>query len=324
MVNIIINMKDTPKITLSIIIPAYNEAQCIESLYQDIVANVAPLGCSYEIIFIDDGSLDQTFEIVKRIAQSDHRVRGLHLSRNFGKESALYAGIHECQGHCAIVMDADGQHPPEIIGKMYELWLTGEYDIISGKSTNKDAGGLGQQLLTRLFYFAAYRLTGIDLKNDSDFKLLDRKVLDEIIKLKERTRFFRGLAVWVGFRQGEIAFTVKQRRAGKTKWSFKKLFALAVDAITTFTAKPLIWTAYLGVMGIIIAIIMVLVAVFEKILGLAVEGWPTLVVVVIFFGSMILLALGIIGIYLIKIYEELKGRQHYIISDKTGTFGADA
>jgi len=316
-------MKDIHKVILSLIIPACNEAQCIESLYSDIVKNVDPIGCSYEIIFIDDGSLDQTFEIITRIAQSDTRVKGLRFSRNFGKESAIFAGMQECEGESAIVMDCDGQHPPELISKMYELWKTGTYDIISGKSTQKDVNGAIQYICTRFFYFITEKLTGIDLKNDSDFKLLDRKVINEILKLKERTRFFRGLAQWVGFRQCDVPFTVKPRKAGETKWSFKALIGLATDAIATFTAKPLIWTAYLGVFGIIVAVILVVEAFLEKALGLAVEGWPTLIIVVIFFGSTILLALGIIGIYLMKIYEELKGRQHYIISHKVGDVRSD-
>jgi len=316
-------MTDTHEITLSIIIPAYNEALCVESLYQDIVKNVEPLGCSFEIICIDDGSHDQTFDIVTRIAQSDTRVKGLRFSRNFGKESAILAGLQECQGECAVVMDCDGQHPPELIGKMYELWRTGAYDIISGKSTQKDINGAIQYICTRLFYFITGRLTGVDLKNDSDFKLLDRKVIHEILRLKERTRFFRGLAQWVGFRQYDMSFAVKPRKAGETKWSFKRLIILAVDAITTFTAKPLLWTAYLGIFGIIIAVIIVIEAFLEKALGLAVEGWPTLIIVIIFFGSTILLALGIIGIYLVKIYDELKGRQHYIISSKVGDIKSD-
>ena len=317
-------MMDTHEIILSIIIPAYNEALCVESLYHDIVNNVEPLGCSFEIICIDDGSHDQTFDIVTRIAQSDTRVKGLRFSRNFGKESAILAGLQACLGECAVVMDADGQHPPELIGKMYELWRTGAYDIISGKSTQKNINGAIQYICTRLFYFIAGRLTGVDLKNDSDFKLLDRKVINEILRLKERTRFFRGLAQWVGFRQYDMPFTIGPRKAGGTKWSFKELIGLAVDAITTFTAKPLLWTAYLGIFGIIIATIIVIEAFLEKALGLAVEGWPTLIIVIIFFGSTILLALGIIGIYLVKIYDELKGRQHYIISRKVGDVKSDA
>jgi len=316
-------MRDVHEVTLSLILPALNEAQCIESLYHDIAKNIELLGCSYEIIFIDDGSRDQSFDIVTKIAQGDARVRGMRFSRNFGKENAIFAGLQECQGKCAIVMDCDGQHPPELIAKMYELWKTGAYDIISGKSTGKDVDGIIQYVCTRLFYFITEKLTGIDLKNDSDYKLLDRKVINEILELKERTRFFRGLTQWVGFRQYDIPFSVKPRKAGETKWSVKELMGLAIDAITTFTARPLIWTAYLGLFGIIVAVILVIEAFLEKILGLAVEGWPTLIVVVIFFGSTILLALGIIGIYLMKIYDELKGRQHYIVSRKVGIFKSD-
>jgi len=317
-------MTNTHKIALSIIIPAYNEALCVEGIYHDVVKNVELLGCSFEIIYVDDGSLDQTFEIVNRIAQSDTRVKGLRFSRNFGKESAIFAGLQECQGECAVVMDCDGQHPPELIDEMYKLWKTGAYDIISGQSIQKDVNGALQYICTRLFYFITRKLTGVNLKNDSDFKLLDRKVVNEIVRFKERTRFFRGLAQWVGFRQCYIPFTVRPRKAGDTKWSFKSLIGLAVDAITTFTAQPLLWTAYLGIFGIIIASIMVIEAFLEKALGLAVEGWPTLIIVVTFFGSTILLALGIIGIYLMKIYDELKERQHYIISHKVGNMKPDS
>ncbi len=297
---------------LSIIIPAYNEEKCIKIAYSKISALLEANNIEGEFIFVDDGSRDDTYKMITELAAENKNVTGLHFSRNFGKESAISAGLASSAGDCAVVIDADLQHPPEKIIEMYRLWEEG-YEIVEGLKNERGNEGKLKRLSAKMFYSVISRMAGFDMSNSSDFKLLDRKVIDVINKMPERG-FFRAISYWVGYNKGSVYYDVAERVGGESKWSTKGLIKYALSNITSYSTAPMQIVTFLGFVMLFISVVFGVWALIDKIIGRALEGMTTVIIITIFIGSIIMISLGIIGYYIARIYEEIKGRPKYIIS----------
>lgn len=302
---------------LSVIIPAYNEQENIEPAADAISTVLREAGIGYELVFVNDGSTDRSWEAICRRSETDQTVRGLCFSRNFGKESAIFAGLSAARGDCCVVIDCDLQHPPEKIVEMYRLWEQG-FEVIEGVKADRGKESAGYGFAARVFYKLISKSTGLDLMNASDFRLLDRKAIDSLLSMGERHAFFRALSSWIGFRTATVEFDVRPRNAGQTKWSTKALVQYALTNITAFTTAPMQLITVMGVITLIVSVIMGMVALVQKFSGAALEGFTTVIILQLFTGSLIMMSLGIIGHYLAKIYDELKSRPRYIISDCCG------
>lgn len=297
---------------LSVIIPAYNEEKCIERAYGAIQSLLAENEIEGEFIFVDDGSKDNTYEMITRLSEEKDNVTGLHFSRNFGKESAISAGLASVNGDCAVVIDCDLQHPPEKIIEMYRLWEQG-YEIVEGIKKERGQEKKMHSFGAKFFYSAISRMAGFDMANSSDFKLLDRKVVDVINKMPERG-FFRAISYWVGYNKATVEYDVKERVDGESKWSTVGLIKYAISNISSFSTAPMQIVTALGIVMLVISVIFGVWALIDKIIGRALEGMTTVIIITIFIGSIIMISLGIIGYYIARIYEEIKGRPRYIIS----------
>lgn len=298
---------------LSVIIPAYNEELSVEKAYRTISQILEDAGIENEIIFVDDGSVDRTFEIIKSLADKEGHVCGIHFSRNFGKEAAISAGLARATGDCAVVIDCDLQHPPEKIVEMYRLWQSG-YEIVEGIKKSRGTEGKMYGWAAKTFYSIISSMVGFDMSNASDFKMLDRKVIDILNRIPERKGFFRAISYWVGFNKTTIEFDVNERTEGKSKWSTGGLIRYAVSNISSYSTAPMQIVTILGIMMFIITCVFSVWALVDKISGRAPAGLTTVIIITIFIGSIIMISLGIIGYYVARIYEEIKGRPKYIIS----------
>ena len=300
---------------LSIIIPAYNEEKCIKKAYDAINSLLIENSIEGEFIFVDDGSQDETYRVISELASEKDNIVGLHFSRNFGKESAISAGLSAVSGDCAVVIDCDLQHPPEKIIEMYHLWEAG-YEIVEGikreRGDEKKMHGIG----AKLFYSVISRMAGFDMANSSDFKLLDRKVIDVLNKMPERG-FFRAISFWVGYKKAVVEYDVAERVDGESKWSTRGLIKYAFSNITSYSTAPMQIVTVLGMVMLVISVIFGVWALIDKIIGRALEGMTTVIIITIFIGSIIMISLGIIGYYIARIFEEIKGRPKYIISSTT-------
>lgn len=300
---------------LSVIVPAYNEQNLIEDAYASISSVLKGAGIDNEIIFVDDGSNDSTYDTVKLLAENKPNVRGLCFSRNFGKEAAISAGLAAANGDCAVVIDCDLQHPPEKIVEMYRLWQLG-FEIVEGVKSSRGEEGKLRSAAAKAFYSILSRFVGFDMSNASDFKLLDRKVIDILNKMPEKKGFFRAVSYWVGFKKTTVGFDVSERAGGKSKWSAFGLIKYAVSNISAYSAAPMQIVTILGAVMLVIACIFGVWALVDKIAGRALEGMTTVIIIIIFIGSIIMISLGIIGYYVARIYEEIKGRPKYIVSSE--------
>lgn len=297
---------------LSVIIPAYNEEMCIKRAYNAINALLEENNIEREFIFVDDGSKDKTYDMITELSMEEDNILGLHFSRNFGKESAISAGLAAVNGDCAVVIDCDLQHPPEKIVEMYHLWEQG-YEIVEGIKKERGQEKKMYSLGAKAFYSVISRMAGFDMANSSDFKLLDRKVVDVLNRMPERG-FFRAISYWVGYNKTTVEYDVKMRVDGQSKWSTRGLLEYAISNISSYTTAPMQIVTALGVVMLIISVIFGVWALIDKIIGRALEGITTVIIITIFIGSIIMISLGIIGYYIARIYEEIKGRPKYIIS----------
>jgi len=297
---------------LSVIIPAYNEEKCIKRVYDTIHSLLIENNIDSEFIFVDDGSQDQTYKMITELSAEKENIVGLHFSRNFGKESAISAGLAAADGDCVVVIDCDLQHPPEKIVEMYHLWEQG-YEIVEGikkeRGQEKKMHGIG----AKIFYCVISRMAGFDMANSSDFKLLDRKVVDVLNKMPERG-FFRAISYWVGYNKATVEYDVGMRVDGESKWSTRGLVKYALSNISSYSTAPMQIVTALGVVMLVISVIFGVWALIDKIIGRALEGMTTVIIITIFIGSIIMISLGVIGYYIARIYEEIKGRPKYIIS----------
>lgn len=308
---------------LSIVIPAFNEEKLLQNTIDTIARTMFEAGIPFEMVFADDGSRDGTWGIITANAKKREYVRGVRLSRNFGKESAIFAGLNHAVGDCCIVMDCDLQHPPAAAVEMYRLWLHNDFDIIEGKKTNRGNESLPYKLSAGLFYRLLRAASGINLENASDFKLLDRKVVDIIKAMPEKQTFFRAMPGWMGFKSSEVFFEVPKRGDGSTRWSLKGLIKLAINAITSYSALPMQLVTVCGIGFMVFALVVLVQTLYMKISGQAVEGFTTVIILLLIIGSIIMFSLGVIGVYLAKIYEEVKARPKFIVSDTAGHAASD-
>ncbi|MBR4550527.1 MAG: glycosyltransferase family 2 protein [Oscillospiraceae bacterium] len=302
---------------LSVIIPSYNEEPMIAVAAETVTAILDEAGIAHELLFVDDGSRDGTWAEIQRLSGLDRRVIGVHFSRNFGKEAAMFAGLEQARGDCCVVIDCDLQHPPEKIVEMYRLWEQG-YEVVEGIKEDRGAETGVHKFAANSFYAIISRATGLDMASSSDFKLLDRKVVDTLNRMPERNVFFRALSFWVGFKKAEVRYKVRERMAGESKWSTRSLVRYAINNIGSFSSAPLHIVTVLGVVMLLTALVFGVVALVQKFAGVALGGFTTVILLLLFSSSIIMISLGIIGYYIARIYEESKGRPRYIISRTCG------
>ncbi len=305
---------------ITVIVPCYNEQESLPLFYDKIrevlSGTVNNKTIDYELLFVDDGSKDKTWEIINSLAQQDDCVRGLKFSRNFGKEGAIFAGLKACRGDSAVVIDCDLQHPPEIILEMLALREQG-YEVVEAVKASRGKEGFVYKTFAKTFYRLMKNSADVNLDRASDFKLMDRKVIDALNEMPERLTFFRALSSWVGFKTTQVEFNVAPRNAGTTKWNFKKLAKFAINNITSFTNLPLQLITGMGIVFFIIAVVFGINTLVQYFDGASAEGFPTVILLILITGSFIMIGLGIIGYYMAKIYEEIKFRPRYIVSIDT-------
>ena len=298
---------------LSIVIPAYNEGEVILNTAQIIQNIMKESDIVYEIIFVDDGSCDNTWEYIEEIADKNTSIIGVKLSKNFGKESAMLAGLAHAKGDACAVIDCDLQHPPKLLVEMYQIWKIGGMDIVECVKQSRGKESAVYKHLANLFYILIERMGGIDLKDSSDFQLLDRRVVDIIVNMPERQRFFRALSSWIGFRRKQIPFCVEPRQGGTSKFNFYQSAKYALENITSFSSAPMQLVTFIGVSFSIAAAILSIHTLYIWFVQGAVEGFTTVILLLLIIGSMLMISLGIIGFYIGKIYEEIKCRPSYLI-----------
>lgn len=298
---------------ISVVIPVFNECSGISKAIQVIINVVADAFELYEILLVDDGSMDGTWEKVEELARGNLNIRLVKLTRNFGKESALVAGLQLSRGRVVVTMDADLQHPPELIPEMYDIWKVKGIKVVNAVKKERQLEGMGHRAAAALFYRMMHTLTGFDLRNQTDFKLLDRSVVEKYVNLPENKRFFRGLIPWLGFSSAMVWFVPDQRNSGKTGWSVSGLAQMGIMAICSFSSLPMQAVTLLGAMVFLASFIMGVQTIFMKLTGQAVEGFTTVILLLLFVGSVIMISLGIIGQYLSMIYHEVKKRPGYMI-----------
>ncbi len=303
---------------ISIIIPVFNEEYLLETCLKEVKNVISPLGFEYEMLMIDDGSTDRSWKVIKKLSSADSNLRAIRFTRNFGKEAAIVAGLEAASGDAAIIMDADLQHPPELIPRMIELWKNDDFLVVEAVKEKRQEESFLNRTGANLFYNIFSKTSRLDLKNASDFKLLDREVIRQYLLLPEKMRFFRGLTAWLGFKKETISFIPANRmeEAGNSRWSLLGLMELARNSIMSFTAVPMQLITFLGVIFFVCAVALGTHTLAFKLLGKAIEGFTTVILIQLGIGGILMLSLGIIGEYLARIYEEIKSRPMYIVSEK--------
>lgn len=301
---------------LSIVIPSYNEEANIANTAKRLSEILQGAEIPYELIFMSDGSRDNTFAEIEKVAATDEHIKGYEFSRNFGKEAAIFAGLKCATGTCAVVIDCDLQHPPEVIPEMFKLWKEG-YDVVEGIKSSRGDESFLHRAFANTFYGIMSKLMKINMNDTSDYKLLDRRVVDVLLDLKESNTFFRALSFWAGFKSTSVSYEVQERTAGESKWSFMSLLKYAVMNTTSFTTAPLQIVTFLGLLSIMVSVIFGVQTLIRYFMGNSVEGFTTVILLVLIIGGFIMLSLGIVGHYLARIYDEVKGRPRYIIARET-------
>ena len=314
-----ISGKQPAHVNISVIVPAHNEEPGIAAALREINNSLASCSGSYEIIVIDDGSTDATFHVLQELCNEQENLRAIKLSRNFGKESAMLAGLRAASGDAVITIDADLQHPPALIPEMVERWKAGAM-VIHAVKRQRSSNTPMERVRAKIYNNLLKLLGGIDLRNSSDYKLLDRVIVDALVnELHEYQRFYRGLVTWLGFKQEKLYFDVASRQAGDSKWSTRSLIGLAITGIVSFTSMPLRIVTILGLLTLLLAVGVAAEALWSWFQGTSVSGFMTIVITLLLLGSFIMISLGIMGEYIAKIYEEVKNRPDYLV-DRTSGF----
>ena len=302
---------------LSVIIPSYNEQDMIGKTFYTVKEILDREQIPFEILFVDDGSRDLTYPNISRLSAANPEVKGISFSRNFGKESAIFAGLESAAGNCCVIMDCDLQHPPETIVPMYRLWEEG-YEVVEGRKASRGRENPLHTLCANGFYGIIRRVTGIDMADASDFKLLDRRAIDALLILPERAPFFRALSSWIGFKTATVPFEVQERTVGASKWSLMSLTRYAIRNITSFSGAPMQFVTLMGWIMLLFSFLLGLQSLYRYFTGNALEGFTTVILLQLIIGSVLMISLGIIGHYISRIYDEIKGRPRYIISKRCG------
>jgi glycosyltransferase involved in cell wall biosynthesis len=304
---------------VSIVVPVYSEEAVIEQTYAALTETLGALEAyCYEIIFVDDGSEDGTAPSLRRIAAADPRVKVIRFSRNFGHQVAITAGIQRARGDAIVTIDADLQDPPSVIPRMVELWAAGN-EVVFARRRERQGETWFKRKSAEVFYLLLNRLAGIHIPHDTgDFRLIDRRVADQLNRMSEHNRFVRGLVSWVGFRQATLEYVRNARRAGETKYPLRKMIRLAWDGIISFSDKPLRVSMNLGFLAIAVSFGVLAYGLYQHWTGNTVRGWTSTMVTILFLGGVQLFTLGVIGEYLSRIHDEIKGRPLYIVAEEIG------
>ena len=304
---------------ISVVVPVYNESAGIRAFHERTSKALASLpGASYELIYIDDGSADDSWAQLAGFAAGDPHVRVVKLSSNFGHQIAITAGLDRARGDCAVVIDADLQDPPEVIARMVEKWRSG-FDVVYGVRSKRRGEGALKLLTASAFYRVLDRITGISIPLDAgDFRLMSRRALDQLNQLREKDRFVRGLVSWIGFPQAGVEYERDERVAGETKYPLRKMLKFAFDGITAFSTAPLKLASWLGYATSLLAFLYLASVFVQRAMGVTVEGWATIMVALLFLGGVQLICLGIMGEYVGRVFTELKPRPIYIVETVIG------
>lgn len=301
---------------ISIVVPCYNEEESLGLLYRELIRVIKELKLDYEILFVDDGSSDNTLNVIKDLFKKDKKVRFISFSRNFGKEAALFAGLENVEGDYIAIMDADMQDPPSLLKEMIK-GLNEGYDVVASRRVNRKGEPIIRSFFARMFYKIINKLSKIKMVDgERDFRLMRKKVVKAIIELKEYNRYSKGLFSYIGFKIKYLEYENIKRKKGRTKWKFNNLFVYAIEAITSFSTKPLVISALIGILFFIISLFMILFIIIRTLIWSdPVNGWPSLVCIIFMVSGIQLFCTGIMGIYLSKTYLETKKRAIYIISE---------
>ncbi|MTL50697.1 glycosyltransferase [Turicibacter sanguinis] len=305
---------------ISIIVPCYNEQETVERFYEEIIKVTNEInGYEFEFVYVNDGSKDQTVPLIKALREKDERVCLIDFSRNFGKEAAMLAGMEYARGEAVVIMDVDLQDPPELLPKMVKLYEDG-YENIYTRRRNRDGEPHIRSFFANMFYKVINRMSDVEIIDGArDYRLLSRRAVDDLISLKESNRFSKGLFQWVGYQSICLEFDHVERVAGETKWSFMKLVNYAIEGITAFSNAPLRFATYTGVLVAFVAFAYLLYIFFNTAInGNPTAGWSSMVCIMLFLGGVQLIFLGVIGEYIGRIYNEVKGRPNYIVKDYFG------
>ena len=302
---------------LSVVLPAYNEEESVPLAADVIGTLLTGAEIDHELIFVNDGSRDHTWRAILEAAVRRPQVRGIRFSRNFGKEAAIFAGLAQAKGDCCVVLDCDLQHPPEKILEMYRLWQQG-WQIVEGVKVSRGKESPLHTFAAKTFYRFLSGATQIDMSRASDFKLLDRRAVDVLVAMREKNAFFRALSSWIGFDTTQVEFEVQPRAAGVSKWSLRSLTRYAVTNLASFSTAPLQIVTLLGILVFLCSLVLGGWSLWQKINGQALEGFTTVILLLLLIGSALMVCLGILGYYIAKIYEEIKDRPRYIVADDCG------
>lgn len=302
---------------ISIIVPCYNEGEAVPIFYTELKKIIPELDADYELIFIDDGSTDGTLKEIKNLAEQDCKIKYISFSRNFGKESAMFAGLEAASGDYTAIMDADLQDPPELLIQMYDEIKSGEYDCIATRRATRKGEPPVRSFFAKIFYKLINKISSTEIVDGArDFRLMTKDMVKAVLSLKEYNRFSKGIFSWVGYKTKWISYDNIERSAGKTKWSFSKLFLYSIDGIMAFSTAPLSLASVLGIICCILAIIMIIVVIVKTLIwGDPVAGYPSLVCIIFMLSGVQLFSIGIIGQYLSKTYMESKNRPIYITKE---------
>lgn len=303
---------------ISIIVPCYNEEEALPIFYEEITKVISGIPeFEFELLLINDGSKDKTLEGIKELNKKDSRVRYISFSRNFGKEAAMYCGLKEVTGDYIAIMDADLQDPPQLLKEMVEILEQGEYDCVGTRRVSRKGEPKIRSAFAKLFYKIMKKISRMDIVDGArDFRLMTKQMTDAILDMPEYNRFSKGIFTWVGFNTKWIEYENVERVAGKTKWSFWRLFVYSIDGITAFSTFPLVLSTVIGLLLCLIALIIILVIIVKTVIfGDATSGWPSLACIILFVGGIQLFCIGIIGQYIAKTYLEVKKRPIYIIKE---------
>ncbi len=311
------NMEYTDKIDLSLVVPCYNEQEALPYFYKELKKVIKELPYQYEIVFVNDGSKDDTLSVLREMAREDVHVKYISFSRNFGKEAAMYAGFCNIKGRFAAVMDADMQDPPQLLPEMIDILEKDNYDSVATRRVTRQGEPVIRSFFARAFYKIINKISDIDIVDGArDFRLMKRKMVDAVVKMGENNRFSKGIFGWIGFRTKWISYENVQRTAGETKWNFWKLLKYAIDGITNFSQTPLSMAAWFGMIMTIISFFSMLFIICRKLIfDDPVNGWASLACIITLTGGVQLFCIGIIGHYIAKIYLEVKKRPHYIVEE---------